>query len=302
MATSKLLKLPAEIRNPIFRDVLTAPPISILQCDSTTNLDRGRLTAYATTLPGPAGKRASPDTIREFNQLKYVCRQLYTETVNLELQFNELYITRFNEFNGQSSPGGQLYKILHTLPPATLKYGVTFVLNDYLCLPPFCLEFGGSGYLNGLNEDPRLLASLADLCNQHPYITVKYLILCQSLPYFLVQHVSDVGFALNVLTLILRETNGHFETFRWAVEQSLGNRLAIELLRWKGDMGKSDWEAKNLKFYVGITGEGAQRDRDWILEEIEAEISWCQRFPPSRNIDFYLRFRDSLLEAVEQGF
>jgi hypothetical protein len=72
------LALPGEIRNMIYRLVLTSEtPLHIV---TPSVVSRPMLCAAHID---------QIDVPKDFNQLKFVCRQLYTETADLELKFNK---------------------------------------------------------------------------------------------------------------------------------------------------------------------------------------------------------------------
>ena len=78
MSTNAFLSLPAELRNQIIAYALTSST-STLQYNSPLSLRQSKPVFEDIHDPG-----------REFNQLKYVCKQLYDETAGLEVRYNAL--------------------------------------------------------------------------------------------------------------------------------------------------------------------------------------------------------------------
>lgn len=98
-----LTSLPAEIRMLIYRMVLCTPDSLIVWVDPS---GVGRVCAR--NLPALAKTTyyfswSEGASMMDYNQLKYVCRQLYQETRGLECRYNHVSITR----NGASSRSQQ---------------------------------------------------------------------------------------------------------------------------------------------------------------------------------------------------
>lgn len=78
MSTNVFLSLPAELRNQIIAHVLTSSTRT-LQYSPPLSLRQGKPIFEDGQDPG-----------REFNQVKYVCKQLYVECAGLEIRYNAL--------------------------------------------------------------------------------------------------------------------------------------------------------------------------------------------------------------------
>ncbi|KAJ4301689.1 hypothetical protein N0V90_003782 [Kalmusia sp. IMI 367209] len=75
---SPFLALPGELRNRIIQYALTSPSQTLYYNHHHDHAHSNHKPLFT----GPTG--------REFNQLKYVCRQLYAETAGLEIKYNTL--------------------------------------------------------------------------------------------------------------------------------------------------------------------------------------------------------------------
>lgn len=85
--TSPLLSLPAELKNIIFRYALTARKGQLrYKIGTKRNRNSGRFILYEDC----AESKCDNFRPAAFNQLKLVNRQLFTQTADLELQFNEI--------------------------------------------------------------------------------------------------------------------------------------------------------------------------------------------------------------------
>jgi hypothetical protein len=112
---SRFLRLPAELRNLIYEYALTADTHQLYYRDAmasksvpteiTENIN-GKLTTRKTTYDKRVVtlyESASADGVKlclgsttttDFNQLKYVCKQLYSETKRLPLQYNDVIFAK----------------------------------------------------------------------------------------------------------------------------------------------------------------------------------------------------------------
>ncbi len=109
ISRASLLGLPGEIRNRICEYVLTAKQQLIFaptfQKEEGYFKENNKIELHATSFDNYS------DTSKEFNQIKYVSRQLYKETAGLEAKFNGLFL------NG-SRPAEIIWQFLSTCSPA----------------------------------------------------------------------------------------------------------------------------------------------------------------------------------------
>ncbi|KAF2115336.1 hypothetical protein BDV96DRAFT_646345 [Lophiotrema nucula] len=140
-----LLRLPGELRNRIYQFALFSP-------------DGIQVAKYS---PRDHDKRALLDgkTGVEFNQLKYVCRQLYDETVGLEVKYTEV-IFRFAE------PDEQFCRFMKNCAPTKKGWFTQISLVE---LFPSFSETGCC-----FNADA--IASVVKFCRDHPHTKVRYCI------------------------------------------------------------------------------------------------------------------------------
>ncbi|KAI4607599.1 hypothetical protein J4E83_009496 [Alternaria metachromatica] len=84
---SPLLKLPGELRNKIYELVLTSPsPLYLHSPEAPRQVVRHSENLGALGTPSPVKRYV------EFNMLKYVNRQLYSETAGLDFKYNSFKI------------------------------------------------------------------------------------------------------------------------------------------------------------------------------------------------------------------
>jgi hypothetical protein len=167
------LRLPAELRNTIYELALTAPkPLSQKipvryhegECGECERVEERPFLYHYDEPDDPV--TGSPSPI-EFNQLKYVNKQIYAETVGLELKYNDIALDMFVD-RGGASPAERLVEWLSSMPTTkrswikTISVKVTF----HTSIPR--------------REQPRIpdrantIARLTRLCNDNPSMTVKY--------------------------------------------------------------------------------------------------------------------------------
>jgi hypothetical protein len=162
---SPLLCLPGELRNRIYNYVLTVGVWSI----------RYQEGPVYSALAQPSLRRSYfaeyfSDEDEDFNQLKFVCRQLYTETALLELRLNR--ITFCGEFDTKETflrPARLFTEFLEECAPTKASW-----------LSRVELELGGdqilpfNSYVVPL-ESSVTLELVADFCHMYPQCRVKYI-------------------------------------------------------------------------------------------------------------------------------
>ncbi|KAF1916042.1 hypothetical protein BDU57DRAFT_515881 [Ampelomyces quisqualis] len=114
--TPHLLQYPGEIRNLIYRFVLSSPyPLHY----------------YASETFGCPGLLCEPgrqDLKRHVNQLKYVNHQLHTETSDLELRFNDVYISQ-EELGWVGRNAGAIFPFLEDIRAPRLSWLKTVTIR-----------------------------------------------------------------------------------------------------------------------------------------------------------------------------
>jgi hypothetical protein len=150
--SSPLLRLPGELRNKIYEYALSSQTPLLL------NSDTGGL---------PAQLLSDIDGFtQEFNQIKYVSKQLYAETAHTEMKYNDIMVSR-KEME-DDPPGSQFLSWIYALMlPTRLRLnGATVVLTD---------DSGAHGMLYDYMPDTaRTMSYLARFCNAHPAVTIHY--------------------------------------------------------------------------------------------------------------------------------
>ncbi|KAF1944321.1 hypothetical protein EJ02DRAFT_98722 [Clathrospora elynae] len=142
------LRLPGELRNRICEYSLTTT--EVLQF--TEHRGKARLL-------DPANK------VKDFNKLKYVCRQLYKETAGLEVKFNTVVI----RFDFSSSPKREPARIfgtfLTTCAPSKVSWFADIILKS-----------SHSGHnLNDLLEPASHIFPVATFCRMNPHVKIRYI-------------------------------------------------------------------------------------------------------------------------------
>jgi len=99
--SAPLLRLPSELSNRIYGLVLTSFPSLGLTIDNPWGL-RGRL-----VLAPSKHVYCHEDNVLELNQVRYVCRQIYLETLDLEKKLSRSLVIR-PQWDNRPMPSGQL--------------------------------------------------------------------------------------------------------------------------------------------------------------------------------------------------
>ncbi|KAF3010960.1 hypothetical protein E8E13_010437 [Curvularia kusanoi] len=158
---SAFLQLPGEIRNRIYEYALTSS--SRIQYLDNEGSARQKSIFYegSELLKQPISK-VPP----EFNQLKYVNRQLHHETVTLELKYNS--VAFLDAQDAFANPCGcQMWSFIEDLKPS-LRLWLT---NVTVALSPADLPFRPFS-----RDAPEKLAVLDRLCLENPHINLRVVI------------------------------------------------------------------------------------------------------------------------------
>ncbi|KAI4667099.1 uncharacterized protein J4E79_001783 [Alternaria viburni] len=151
--TSFLLDLPAELRNTIYQLALThSEPLHYRM--PKDGEDKPYL--YHREAPFQQG---DDEKLVEYNQLKYVNKQLYAETAGLELKFNDVTLS---ESSGHESPSDMLTAWVSSISIAKRSWikTISITCDKY---DPKCFD----------SESAEAVARLARLCNDIPTMRVK---------------------------------------------------------------------------------------------------------------------------------
>jgi hypothetical protein len=155
---SHFLCLPGELRNRIYSLVLDAP-IALLHREPQ---DGGR----AFLVDSKIVSHAPNDRSTEFNQLKYVCKQLYNETADLELRLNDIIVCATSH---ETRPADHLVKWLSSFPAAKLSWIRTITVTYELPTETNLL-------VPGITESASSLVALADLARPHPHLRTNFIL------------------------------------------------------------------------------------------------------------------------------
>jgi hypothetical protein len=150
--SSSFLCLPAELCNQIYKLVLISPKLLIL----ASKYD-GRATLLLFEIDG---------VMREFNQLKYVNKQIFKDIKNIELSYNDIMVHRTKLED--DPPAAQFLSWVYRMMSSTRSWlnGATIVLAD------------GSNFRQlsdiDMPDSARTISYLARFCNAHTAVTVHY--------------------------------------------------------------------------------------------------------------------------------
>jgi hypothetical protein len=164
-SSSPLLRLPGELRNRIYAYALTAGG----GLDLVWTRDR----------PSPqllASEVTEDNACDDWNQLKYICHQLYNETAGLEADFNlvtvrNLRVTVHNRHitvRNRPSDQGPVELFSEFLDTCDPNKVACFTNVDLVHYPP-------DAKISNLVEPPKWLLPIADFCRPHPRVNIRYM-------------------------------------------------------------------------------------------------------------------------------
>ncbi|KAH7081377.1 hypothetical protein BKA63DRAFT_487106 [Paraphoma chrysanthemicola] len=167
-----LLSLPGELRNRIWEYALTSS-VSIHHARTSRITADGQsrisyvLSACSTiatsdppTQEGPAGSTL------EYNNIKYVNRQLYDETANLEMKYNKIQFSQLNA--GEASALDQVVGYTARLPRKHVKWLANVILEPHADADALRL------WQKDNRKGHRELSILIKYCEQHPDVHITY--------------------------------------------------------------------------------------------------------------------------------
>ncbi|KAF2244828.1 hypothetical protein BU26DRAFT_568823 [Trematosphaeria pertusa] len=228
----RLLQLPAELRNHIYEYVLTAP--------DGLQYERRKIWAEPPKTFLCLPKFASEAI--EFNQLKYVNRQLYNETAGLELKFNPIAFPSWLD-EDLPPPGCQFLLFMGRLDTPKRS-----ILRTIILLPETI--WGECS----IHEDAEDLVKINDFCKENPHATVKYI--CSGFsyveqPFDNIQNISTGNFfaAATILLWVFRkqELQLPFSASPWEDELRLAKRCSLR------HMSKCEAFVENFRVFPPTT-------------------------------------------------
>jgi hypothetical protein len=249
-SSSPLLKLPAELRREIYRHVL--------HCDSNS-LQYRYWKTKADAKPIFHATHKTKECPRSWNQIQYVCRQLYTETRTLELKYNSLIFRQTAAW--ELGAWSQFSKFVEALPKNKLEWLRTVTLSTS---PNTVRQFWCPAFVS--RQLPSII-SLSRFCDTHPHITCNYII-----PHFtihdrfeeedtplvpdIVRFIED-GVYINrllrnkdVAFLIIASMNDHFDS-------------EARILRRGRHV--QEYQASNLRFWPELRTFDEKEFRKWAV-------------------------------------
>jgi hypothetical protein len=263
---SPLLHLPAELRNTICEFALTAPP-SLHYCKPK---DGGK--PYLYLRPDSQQQTHVELAAPEYNTLKYVCKQLYTETAGLKLKFNDVVL----ECSSSAKPAEDLIGWLSSICDAKKAWIRTIII-----------QWEASPSYDTISEHPNAIVRLTRLCKQNASMTVKY-----HIPTWRLHH--DQGSARNFfyrrrsLTFALRGVDLEEQFVKLWIRAEKLEHLPLPTrygMLWRREHPIEDLQAKNLTYYPTLNGDvencviredmmvvadgtGVQKVKKWIGTEV----------------------------------
>jgi hypothetical protein len=155
---SPLLRLPGELRSRIYEFALTANGCLLYHF-------RVKKPCFV-DVPSDRNDITPSQSLPEFNQLKYTCRQMYSETACLELKLNHIVFRSALDRAVDSMPAYRFGKFLDECTPSKQTWLKRVTLE--LCSRGSCQEEG---------FEPRTsYMRVAKFCSENPKTTVDYVI------------------------------------------------------------------------------------------------------------------------------
>jgi len=155
-STSPLLCLPAELRNTIYELALThTKPLHYRKPEG----DEDKSYLY---LPEAPSQQMHDEKPVEYNQLKYVNKQLWAETAGLELKFNDIAF----DINPDHLPSSELLTAWVSSISVAKRSWIKTITIRYGNMAPEQKDLSADG--------PNAIARLTQVCNDVPSMRVKY--------------------------------------------------------------------------------------------------------------------------------
>lgn len=153
-----LFRLPPEIRNLIFELALSGEPQPLRLCGDFTPQE-----SFAFVPHQPKLYVVRTNGIHEeYNQLKYACRRLWTETAGVEAKFNKVLITKADCTKYSAIPSFILFA--QSCAPKKIEWFRHVIIKTTCEEDEFLPESSG------------LVYKLAKFCRQHPRMHIDYML------------------------------------------------------------------------------------------------------------------------------
>ncbi|KAJ4375012.1 hypothetical protein N0V83_002091 [Neocucurbitaria cava] len=174
-----LLTLPGELRNRIYRYALSCDTLKVILPWEDKPKPRP---SFNSRLRPPFKSRSAVSKLTlmdaavddiwgvvEFNQLKFACRQLYAETAGLELQFNNIRITRRWGFENEA--GKQFLQIADQVKGKEHWLSGSIITLEDVCSEPRSSEPAGA-FDHFFPDTSQTIAKIGRWCRQHASVRV----------------------------------------------------------------------------------------------------------------------------------
>lgn len=231
--SAALLNLPDELRNNIYARVLTIMPSSPIEITFPRN-------EYG---PSVNRKHLRPlrsfSTLPEFNQLKYVCRELYNDTAALELKYNDLAFSQVAR--AELEPDRQLLEFTRLCSLTKFAWLTTVELHIKALAIPYYEHLSYFLKPHHMNA----YARVAQFCRKHPAISVKYIL--NSFTWLSAFHAAHESGGFINQGIVLQKTLRDRDV-SW-----LNPKMARYLLTmgtyFRGDRKEQSWFTSNLRLF-----------------------------------------------------
>ncbi|KAI8938847.1 hypothetical protein NX059_004709 [Plenodomus lindquistii] len=298
---ASLLNLPGEIRNAIYNHALTAPSAGlniVLPCTRTTSPPR---LAAGHGIQRPVLVQSCDKEENEYNQLKFVCKQLYREAAGLEVKLNNLVVE--HKSDSEATCGEQMLSFMaHVQGKVYWLTGRTITIKTIETEDVNHHEYPEvRGYTNpAVDMFPDTAANIfkiAAWCQQNPSVKIKAI-----LPGLKIAPRTPLRYFFSGMALkwMLRgETVGSspiiYRRFPPIME------LAAQLKnKWFGNEDINSMQAENLRFYAICDMDGF----DWAKFDRILDEQLARALPdiPKFWIEFMQKWPLIIRSWVEDGF
>ncbi|KAH6644137.1 hypothetical protein C7974DRAFT_439401 [Boeremia exigua] len=164
MASSPtLLSLPPEIRNRIYEFALTPDRGALYHVYNQASSGKKSF-FFEPSSPEPVDFSPALDAQAEFNQLKYVNRQLYSETAAVELEYCRNLFFDY-KVSRERAQGAQVVSFLKSVSPTIRARLCTICIRDFDDASPVNRQF---------HDSATTMSNLDYFCCQHPNLSIRY--------------------------------------------------------------------------------------------------------------------------------
>ncbi|KAF2791655.1 hypothetical protein K505DRAFT_376605 [Melanomma pulvis-pyrius CBS 109.77] len=234
--SSAFLRLPAEVRNNIYEYTL--------HCDDDA-LQYRYWKTKRNQRPIFHAQHKSNEDVQDFNQLKFVCRQLYHETRSLEIRCNALAFKQIARWELEAS--AQFLRFVKGLPRKKLKWLRTITLSRN----PNTFRNSWAWCPGVVSQELPSIIKISQFCVTHPHIHVNFII-----PHFKVHekfHLLPNNPALDIVSFvvsavyinrILRDKD-----FAFLLTDLLSDHFDREAIILRKGRLIQEFQASNLRFW-----------------------------------------------------